>query len=179
MRLGFTEVILIAIFLIIAIKWGAKLFSSGDNFDNSASLSETGKSKSFSQDIYIAIEEFAHLCRYCKQATGWPYEDRDHATIIVTQTDSSTKLELTCRGDSIACCLPQEYKWLRNENDLNQIRYVTNNATGYVVENYGSNIPTDGDSLFYFYKKGDPHAVGQQLWTENNGTIVGMLIKLQ
>lgn len=52
MRLGFAEVVLIAILLTIAIKWGRKLFSPGDKFDNYTSPSETSKSKRFSQDIY-------------------------------------------------------------------------------------------------------------------------------
>lgn len=152
--------------------------ASEEIFSTSASSSVASTHKTFSNDIYKAIEEFARLCHQCKQTTGWAYE-RDFATILVTHTAQSTKLELTCRGDSIACTLPAEFKWLRNDSDLNELRYEANNVSGYVKENYGSSKPTEADSLFYFYKQGDPHAIGVSLWQKDEGNIVGMHIDLR
>lgn len=137
------------------------------------------KEHKLSENIYDAIEEFARICHNCKRRTDWPYDYRDFATLVVTQNGSSTQLEITCRGDCIAICLPDEYKWLRSNDDDNEIKYVAPNVSGYVKENYGSNIPTEADSLFYFYKKGDPNAVGDQLWQKDNGNIVGMTIRFQ
>ncbi len=150
-------------------------YTSNANVTSSSSMNTYRKQ--FPSDIYQAIETFARLCYQCKQATGWAYE-LDFATILVTHTAQGTKLELTCRGDSIACTLPSEYRWLRNDSDLNEIKYISDNVTGYVKENYASSKPTEADSLFYFYKQGDPHAHGESLWQKDNGDIVGMHISL-
>lgn len=134
--------------------------------------------KGFSNDIYQAIEEFARLSYQCKQATQWEYDERDHGMITVTDGANGTRLEISCCGDCIACCLPSEYRWLYNEDNPNEIKYVAENLTGYVRETYGS-VPSDGDSLFYFFKLGNPRAIGTYLWTERNGEVVNMAFKLR
>lgn len=146
--------------------------------DNAAAAAAPPARRGFSNDIYQAIEEFGRLSYQCKQATQWAYDERDHGMITVTEGANGVRLEISCCGDCIACRLPSEYRWLYNDDNPNEIKYVAENLTGYVRETYGS-TPSDGDSLFYFFKQGNPRAIGTYLWTERNGEIVNMAFKLR
>lgn len=157
--------------------------SQGSNYTSGADRSYASSSgassrRGFSNNIYTAIEEFGRLTYQCKQATQWPYDERDHGMITVTDGPNGAKLEISCCGDCIACRLPSEFGWLRNEDNLNEIKYVAEGLTGYVRENYGA-VPTEGDSLFAFFKDGNPRAIGTYLWTERNGEVVNMAFKLR
>lgn len=155
----------------------ASSYTSG-SIHSSASSSGTSSRKEFSSNIYTAIEEFGRLSYQCKQATQWAYDERDHGLITVTDGPNGAKLEISCCGDCIACRLPSEYRWLYNDDNINEIKYVAEGLTGYVRENYGS-VPTEADSLFAFFKSGNPRAIGTYLWTERNGEVVNMGFKLQ
>lgn len=134
--------------------------------------------KGFSNNIYQAIEEFGRLSYQCKQDTQWAYDERDHGMITVTDGANGVRLEISCCGDCIANRLPSEYRWLYNDDNPNEIKYVAENLTGYVRETYGS-TPSEADSLFYYFKQGNPRAIGTYLWTERNGEIVNMAFKLR
>lgn len=165
--------------LVLLVSWylAWNKLKREENASSSAQYAANSR-KEFSKDIYKAIEEFGRLSYQCKQATQWAYDERDHALITVTDGPNGTKLEISCCGDCIACRLPSEFRWLYNEDNLNEIKYVAENVTGYVRENYGS-VPSEADSLFYFFKRGNPRAVGRDLWTERNGDVVNMSFKLQ
>ncbi|MBE5804270.1 MAG: hypothetical protein E7316_07135 [Clostridiales bacterium] len=171
--------IIVLIFCVVKIpKWlysGYKKIRE-TNMDSSSTGGGEHSSLHLSQDVYQAIEEFARICCSCKKATGWAYEN-DYATIRVVDSGYGTKLELSCHGDCIALRLPEKNRWLYSSD--NSIEYSSNNVSGYVKENYGSSVPTEADSLFYFYKKGDPHAIGRSLSVTDNGNQVYILIDLR
>lgn len=134
-----------------------------------ASFSLKAAGERLSGNVYEAIEQFAMICGACKKASGRSYEMGDHAIVQIVHSEGNTVLRLTCRARALGECLPPGYEWLANKNDINEICYAAEHLEGYVLETYVSNVPTERDTVFYAYKKGDPHAVGEAQMADVRG----------